>query len=509
MRSALLYFALAACASAPPPGLSVESIPLEPPPRKVAWRTDVEEALSQAFGKRDGALVFFEVPGDAACRRMARETLEQPRVRGLWTRMAAVRVNVDLPVNRDIVGTYASISRVPSFALFGPDGTVAARWDGFERADAFRRRVLASLREGTVGPKWKEEWAHAMVRLRIDDVVPLRELVAKLEREGARGWAARLALAEVRDRFYRYRWSGVVDAAELFLLRFPDHPAKLEVRDLRGRALFRGTGEREPELLDRISQHIESFGDSAPLLGGAEARGRWETARNLAERRLVAIGEPAAEALLQAVVERQGSIAEPCSRALGRIRYSRMMPDVIDALATPSLRFAVRARLVGVMSAWANPAFLGPLVEIVGNSNEAAIVRVAAASALARLGSSHGGLYGPLVINPVVRALQSRNVDLRRETIAVLETASDAFELEDLYGVMRDHRNSGIEGQSISNLACALFLRRAGARLVDAGGEPLEGYPREALAVIRPWWNANQSRMRWEESRRRYVLKSQ
>jgi len=505
MRLALLLLALAACATAPPPGLHVEMVPLEAPQRGVAWREDAEAALAEAFSKRRGALVYFVVPGEEACIRMDRETMSQPRVRGLWTRMAAIRVNIDLTARRDLVGTYAPVGEVPSFALFGPDGSVVDRWSGYAKADAFRARVDESLRASVISPRWRDAWSEAMKRLRDDDLDPLRELVTKLEREGARGWAARLALAECRDRFYRYRWAGVVASTDLFLKRFPDHPAARELADLRARALFRGTGEREPGLPDRVAQHLDDLGESAPIFGGAEARAKWEQQRRATEDRLVAIGEPGADALLAAILDRQGSIAEPCARALGRIRYSRLMPDVIDALQNRSLRFPVRARMVSVMNAWADPGFLAPLIEVLGNTNEAAAVRIAAAAAVARLGTSHGGLYGPLVVAPVMSGLKSRSVDLRRETLGVLDSVSQAFDMDDLYSVMKDRRLSGVDDKRISDLACSLFLRRAGARLVGEDGKPLEQYPREAPAAIRHWWEANQHRLRWEETRRRYV----
>jgi len=509
MRPALFLLAFVACATPPPSGLRVEPVRLDAPSRGLRWRADAEEALNEARLSRRGALVYFVVPGDDECRRMDRETMTQPRVRGLGTRMMAIRANVDETAQRDLFGTYAPQGDrpvVPAFALFGPDGTVVARWTGVWGADAFSAHVNKALRESAIPRPWAEPWVHAMARLWNDDIVPLRELVAKLDRAGEQRLAARLALAECRDCFYRYQWAGAVDAADRFAKRFPGHPATQEVADLRGRALFRGSGERAPDLLKRVAEHIDELGVSAPLFGGADYRAKWAGARTWAEDSLVAIGEPAADALLAAVLERQGSIAEPCARALGRIRYSRLMPDVIDALRDTSLRFPVRARIVIVMNAWADPGFLTPLIEVLGNPREAAIVRIAAAAAIARLGSSHGGLYGPLVVSPILGALESRNVDLRRETLKALDAVTEPFDLERLYPAMKDRRASGLDEQSISDLACSLFLRRAGARLVNAEGKSLDDFPRDAPKVIRQWWEANQHLLRWETAQSRYVL---
>jgi len=488
MRPLLLLLGLTACATPPPPGLRVEPLTLDAPERVVTWREDAEDALAEAREKGRAALIYFVVPGDAVCRRMDRETISQPRVRGLGTRLAAIRANIDLTARRDLVGTYAPVGSVPGFTLFGVDGTLLARWTGFESADAFRGRVDRTLRESTVPARWSEQWAAAMAALAEDDVVPLRELVAKLEREDARALAARLSLAECREQFYRYRWAAVVASTDLFVKRFAGHPARREMLDIRGRALYRGSGQRDPTQIERAVQLIDRLDEPQ------------------AEDALVSIGEPIAEMLLEAVLERQGSIAEPAARALGRIRYSRLMPELIDALADRKLRFAVRARIIVAMNAWADAGFLAPLIAVLGNTHEPAMVRVAAAAAVARLGSSHGGLYGALVVAPIMSALDNRNVDLRRETLRALNEVSEPFELDRLRSAMKDTRAAGDGDARISDLACALFLRRAGAQLVGETGAPVDEFGRGEAAALLHWWNANQHLLRWEASRRRYVL---
>ncbi|MHC4952754.1 MAG: HEAT repeat domain-containing protein [Planctomycetota bacterium] len=508
MRGAVLLIVLASCAAEPTSELFIEARPLDAPPRGLAWRTDGETALAGARASGRGALVYFSAPWSEACERMERETMAEPRVRGLWTRLVMVKSNIDIASQRDLCATYQPPDDLPSFALFAPDGTLAARWSGVEGSDAFRDRVDRILRAASVPGTWRVRWKAAVTALAEGDNKLARELIADLDRAGQRTLAARLALAECRQNFLHYRWAATVESADLYLGRFGELPDATVATDLRGRALLRGTGVQEPALDTRVALLIDRFDEAAPLFGNEGTRRAWRARRTEASHRLVSIGEPAAAALLDAVVRRQADTSKQSARCLGRIRYSRVMPDLIDALRNKNNRYPVRARAILAMENWADPAFIEPLIEVLKNPREAAVVRVAAASAVARLGASHGGLYGSLVVQPILDALEARNVDLRRWTLVSLRLVRDPYDLTLLYDAMSDRRTTEDGAVRISDLACALFVDRGGLRIADRDGERVGAdghFPRGTGTALRRWWDANAHNLRWEPRQLRYV----
>ena len=494
MRSFALLILLASCAGAPKPGLTVETRPMEPPHRGIAWRTDSDDALAEARNERKPALLFFFAGWSDEAQRMERDVLESPRVRGIIGRGVSVKVNVDTSAQSDLCTVFRPAGGVPAFALFGEDGTLAARWVGFERSEGFRRRIENALAAARLSADASDAWETALRKLGEGDVRPLRELAAALARDGKSQLAARLLLAECREQFYRYRWAGVVDAADLFALRFPGHMATQEVLNLRGRALYRGTGQSDEHQVERVAELIARIDTSPPILGGDGARAVWAVGRIRAEQQLSAIGELAADALLAGVLTRNRSTSEACARAFGRIRDSRLLPDLIYHLNDKRLRYPVRARVIVAMGIWADPAFLEPLLATLGDRREAAVVRIAAAHAVTRIGASHGGLYGITVSAPLLAALDTGGKDLRLATLGALEQVTDAFDLSRLGVAMKDSR--------VRDKACTLFVDRAGVRLIGAEGER---YPSNAPDALLSWWQDNVHRLSWEQGRRRYA----
>jgi len=474
MRSAALLVLLVSCAAAPKQGLTVESIPIEAPRRGVSWRRDSEAALAEARKNRKAVLIFFAAEWSDVSRRMEREVLEAPRVRGVLNRGVAIKANVDARDQGDLSTVFRPGEAVPAFALFGPDGTVAAQWAGYEKADSFRDRVDRALRAARLPAPLEASWAQAMEELADGEVHALRELSARLAREKRADLAARLMLAECREQFYRFRWSGVVDAADQFLLRFPDHAATREVLDLRGRALYRGTGQRDPAQVARVVDMIDE-----------------------ANPEVAAVGELAADMLLDAVLTRDRKTGEACARALGRIRDSRLLPDVIGQLDNKKLRYTIRARICLLMGVWADPAFLESLIDALGDRREAAAVRIAAAKAVTRIGASHGGLYGMSVSAPMFAALDRGGTELKIAVLDTLAQVNDAFDLSQLTDAM--------ETRGVSTAACELFVQRAGVRLVGPEGAAIDDFPSNAPDVLLAWWEENAHRLRWVQDRRRYA----
>jgi len=474
MRSVVLLVLFVSCAAAPKEGLTVESLPIEAPRRGVKWRGDSEAALAEARKNRKAVLIFFAAEWSELSRRMEREVLEAPRVRGVLNRGVAIKANVDARDQGDLCTVFRLGEAVPAFALFGPDGTVAAQWTGYEKADSFRDRVDRALRAARLPTQLDAPWAEAMEQLADDEVHALRELSARLAREKRTDLAARLMLAECREQFYRFRWSGVVDAADQFLLRFPDHAATREVLYLRGRALYRGTGQRDPAQVARVVELIDE-----------------------ANPEVAAVGELAGDALLEALLTRNRKTGEACARALGRIRDSRMLPDLIAHLDNKRQRYTIRARLCLLMGVWADPVFLESLIDVLGDRYEPAAVRIAAAKAVTRIGASHGGLYGMSVSAPMFAALDNGGTELKIAVLDTLAQVNDAFDLSQLADAMKT--------RAVSSAACGLFMQRAGVRLVGPEGAAIDDLPSNAPDVLLAWWEANSHRLRWVQDRRRYA----
>jgi HEAT repeat protein len=438
---------------------------------------------------------------------MEREVFPSPEVRAIAGDFLALKLNVDDRTYGDICRTWQPGSAVPSFVVLGADGSILDTWTGALDAEKFSIRLLRGKHLAKVPDAYRERWERAARRLSDGDVEPLRELIAVLENAGLKEWAKRLSLMECREHFYRYRWALCVEAADLTLRRYPG--AK-EAEILKARALFRGTGEIDPATRARVAALIAVLGHAYPRFGSEERQREWVREQNGAVDDLVAIGEPAVDALMEGLLEGDADSSQDCARALGRIRDSRVLPDLIAHLEDKRLRNPVRARVASAMKGWCDPAFLPVLVRFLDDRREAANVRVACAEAVARLGTSLGGLYGATVVEPLFRALGDRNKELRLACLQALYSVKDNFDLARLFDAMGDDR-FGIM-YTVGDSACDLFLTRAGYRAQLPDGTPLPedfGFPRGTDLFLRNWWLSHASTLVWDPDETRYYVRSE
>jgi hypothetical protein len=436
---------------------------------------------------------------------MDREVFPSFELRSVAEDFVPIRLNIDLVENGDICRTWQRAASVPSFVVLGPYGSIVDRWEGALDAETFATRLLRGRTRALSKPivmVQRDRFEQAMRRLSSGDMEPLRELIAALDHRGQDELAKRLSLMEVRDHFFHYRWSLAVEAAELMLRRWSYDQ---EAGQLRARALFRGTGEIEPETRERVAELIEIFGRSKPILGGDEAARFRHKQRRATHGELVSIGEPAVDQLMEALLTASEDTSERCAICIGHIRDSRVLPDLITHLKNKKLRNPVRARVAGAMDVWCDPAFLPALLGRLADKREALDVRTACADAVRRLGISHGGLRGSEVIEPVFEALSERNKHLRIFCLRVLPYARDDFDLARLFPYMEDDRSDG--EHVVSDLACELFLRRAGQSVTLADGTAPASYPAGTAEFLENWWNLNAGTLVWDDQRTRYYVK--
>ncbi|MEM8883945.1 MAG: hypothetical protein AAGD14_07750 [Planctomycetota bacterium] len=461
VRAFLPLLLLAACATRKPAQLEVSPRPL-PEPSPIPWRTDADAALEEARLQRKRVFLYFhsewnQQPGYD-------HYLELPQLAFVWEQFRPIRVNVDLRANGDICRTWRPGYANPSVVLLGPDRGVLDRWEDRLQVDEIAERARAAIGTSGIPAEYEERWNQATNRLAGNKIESLRQLVAVLESDGHGRAAYRLALMECREHFYRFRWTLCVDACEQVLRRWP---GSQEAIDLRARALFRGSGIIEPVTQARIER-----GES------------------------LSVGEPAVDFELREVLEGNAYDSETSAWVVGLIRDSRVLPTLIDRFRDKSLRVEVRARIAKAMDYWCEPAFLPTLIAALDDRTEAASVRIACAWAVAHLGAAHGGLYGSTVVEPIFRALDTRNRELREACIEALATVRDDYDLARLFDAMEK-----------SDRAVRVFTTRAGILLNVSRGPPLvDEFPPGTDLFLRDWWDANAGRLRWDATHRRYVM---
>jgi len=479
----LVFLLLASCAAREPADLVMAPVPVEAPRAGIAWRMDGEPALMEARTKRKAVLLYFTAGWDATGRALARDVFPTEEVRAAAAEFVALQINVDRSESIDLCRTWEPESGVPGFVILGVDGSILEEWSGALPPRAFAVRLLRGKHRAKVPDAYRERWDRAARMLMSGDVQPLRDLIAALDHAGERDWAKRLSLMECREHYYRYRWSLCVEACDLTLRRWP---GTAEAARLRARATYRTTGEIDPATRARIDALVAA------------------AAKEESVAELVAVGEPAVDALLHAVIAGKAEQSAACAQALGRIRASRVLPDLIAALDDRTLRNPVRARVAAAMEPWCDPAFLPVLVRHLDDPREAANVRIACARAVRRLGESHGGLYGATVVEPLFRALSDRSPELRFRTLQALRTVRDEFDVSRLFATMGDDRAAS-EG-TVADEACDLFCARVGHRLQDAEGRPVgRDVPPGTGLFLERWWQANAFRLAWDPAATRYV----
>ena len=434
----------------------------------VVWAEDAPEALERARTRGRPALLYFMAPWDPACQRMDATAFHQPEVRAIWGGFDAIRINVDLSRNRDLCRSWQPGIRVPGFVVLGPDRSVQFAHSGELSAERLALNLVRGAKK--MPERFRAARAQATRALAAGNVTPLRELAAQLHHAGETEWAAKLRLVECREHAYRYRWSLAAEAADLALRFTPDNE---EAKIIRARALFRAGGTIEPETAERIEAWVAQLGRSDEALD-----------------RLVQIAEPAVDALMRELESGRGDRSQAAAVALGRIRNSRVLPDILKGFQDPSRRVPVRVRFAIAAREWADLAYLKSMVSRLDDRTEAVALRTACADGIARIGSSQGGLYGPALVEPLFRGLETDYPALTEACVAGIAEISENFDLRRLYPVMPRSRS-----------ACELFLRRAGLELD-------QDVTTEAATYLATYWDANASRFVWDGRLRRYIPRS-
>lgn len=153
--AALAFAALPACAPLPPvdptvsvhetesPDTEAESDPTDPAPAAarpqgpLTWIASETDAVAQSQAERRPMLLHFAAEWCSACKRMARETFGDPRVKTQAGRFVAVRIdatNDDDPQVSAALSKYAVIA-VPTLILFDSSGHEQRRFTDFIRPD--------------------------------------------------------------------------------------------------------------------------------------------------------------------------------------------------------------------------------------------------------------------------------------------------------------------------------------------------------------------------------------
>lgn len=130
-----------------PTDLTLRQIAKSDVPGESRWLTNYEKASDEAQRLGVPLVVHFSASWCQPCQKMEREVLNRSQLKQLFGR-EIVAVKVDGPQNHELLERF-SVVAYPSDVLISTDGTVIARRQGFQSADAYHTLLkrLAASRE--------------------------------------------------------------------------------------------------------------------------------------------------------------------------------------------------------------------------------------------------------------------------------------------------------------------------------------------------------------------------
>lgn len=273
-----------------------------------------------------------------------------------------------------------------------------------------------------------------------------------------------------------------------------------------------------PALDDRIKKNIRTFDKRAPGEGvvsrvlewlGARRQSvkEWVKEQNAALDDLTRIGTPAVPALLHAVEHGSARVAERCAVVLGKIKAPEAKPRLAALLRHKQSH--VRIAAVTGMGLYYERAFLPALRERFEDRKEALRVRMEAASAIAGIARSYGGIDDPAVAKALLDATRIDNARLRWECLQALLNINSPIDLSALFPLMEDRRLGigGFAEQTVSANACWVFMGLCGHYVVRIDGAELEGYTPKLISFLKSWYEREKDNLVWDAERKHFRLR--
>jgi hypothetical protein len=268
-----------------------------------------------------------------------------------------------------------------------------------------------------------------------------------------------------------------------------------------------------PALDDRIKKNIRMFDKPAPGQGVSrvlewlgvrrQSVKEWVKEQNAALHDLTRIGKPAVPALLHAVEHGSARVAERCAVVLGGIKASEAKARLAALLRHKHAH--VRIAAVRGMGLYNERAFLPALRERLEDRREALRVRMEAASAIAGIARSYGGIDDPPVAKALLDATRIDNARLRWECLQALLHIDSPIDLSALFPLMEDRRV--VLEQTVSANACWVFLGLCGHYVVRIDGRELEGCTPKVISFLKSWYQREKENLVWDPERKQFRLR--
>jgi HEAT repeat protein len=189
---------------------------------------------------------------------------------------------------------------------------------------------------------------------------------------------------------------------------------------------------------------------AASILVEAFAAGQIEARHYSVWRSLRAMGEPAVEPLVAALIGKRSDVRSSAAEALGNIGDPRAVGPLVAALSDED--WGVRRGAAGALGEIGDPRALGPLVAALADNDSD--VRKAVTQALVKIGDL-------CAVEPLAALMTDDNGDVRRAAAEALGKIGDARAVESLVAVLKD-------GDIGVRRAAAVALGRLGdARAVE------------------------------------------
>lgn len=228
----------------------------------------------------------------------------------------------------------------------------------------------------------------------------------------------------------------------------------------------------------------------------------WVERQNRAMDELIAIGEPAVDALLTAIESGSDRVSEQAATTLACINSEAAAPRLLQLLEN-DLPLHVRVNAARCVGLSRDLAFLGPLTQILEDDSEPVALRASAAESVGRIAESYGGIDDPAVARALLHRLVSEpDLDLRCHALQALLDVEAPYDLGELLPLMDDQRvHALLGGFSIADQVCWNLLARTGKRVETDEGKPPTS-SRAIVRAIREWYERESPRLKWDPVRK-------
>jgi hypothetical protein len=128
-----------------------------------------------------------------------------------------------------------------------------------------------------------------------------------------------------------------------------------------------------------------------------------------------------------------------------------------------------------------------------------------AASAIAGIARSYGGIDDPPVAKALLDATRIDNARLRWECLQALLHIDSPIDLSALFPLMEDRRV--VLEQTVSANACWVFLGLCGHYVVRIDGRELEGCTPKVISFLKSWYQREKENLVWDPERKQFRLR--